>query len=273
LRQHAGAVRYETVGVVLIEVPNGLVRISGHTDATIWVDEERTRVLVYEGDARLEATGGGLGLVVARDQRAELGADHRLSGPFDRAEQLLRNGDFARREEGWVRHDHQDGPPDVDGQRLWVSGPQVGDRTLPALRVSRESATLAHGETGVRQALNLNVSGYRHLWLAAWVRVDRASLSGGGQLGSEYPMMLRVHYEGPVPGSEPNWVHGFYVANPENRPVRDAELVPQGEWVEYRVDLMETDTSRLPYMLRDLEVMGQGHSYDARVADVRLIGD
>jgi hypothetical protein len=36
---------------------------------------------------------------------------------------------------------------------------------------------------------------------------------------------------------------------------------------------MDTDTSRLPYRLLDLQVMGQGHSFDARIADVQLIGE
>jgi hypothetical protein len=36
---------------------------------------------------------------------------------------------------------------------------------------------------------------------------------------------------------------------------------------------MNTDTSRMPYRLLEFDVMGQGHSYDARVADIQLTGD
>ena len=42
---------------------------------------------------------------------------------------------------------------------------------------------------------------------------------------------------------------------------------------EYEVDLMAQDTSKVPYRLLQLTVMGQGHSYDARIANISLVGD
>jgi hypothetical protein len=33
-----------------------------------------------------------------------------------------------------------------------------------------------HGETGLKQKLDRDVSGFRHLWLRAWARVDYADL-------------------------------------------------------------------------------------------------
>ena len=122
---------------------------------------------------------------------------------------------------------------------------------------------------------NLDVSGFRHIWLQAWVRVDYADLSGGGTLGSEYPMMFRVKYEGPVEGSFVPWAIGLYYSNPDNRPIppNTAVVWPQGEWKLYRTDLMDTDPSSVPNRLLEFAVMGQGHSYDARVADISLIGE
>jgi hypothetical protein len=271
LRQLAGPVRYETVGPVDVQAPNGLVHLGGRGDVTLWIDGAQTRVLVYEGEARLEASGASV--VVSRDQQATIGADRRISELGPRATQLLNNGDFVQHDDGWIKHDVPNGPLDVNGLRFWVSGPDDAARSLPALRIVRESVRMEHGETGLKRPLNLNVSGFRHLWLQAWVRVDGASLSGGGQLGSEYPMMLVMHYEGPLPDSRPDWTHGFYTSNPENRPVRDAEQWSAGTWKQYRVDLMDTEPSRLPYRLLDLQVMGQGHSYDARIADIQLIGE
>jgi hypothetical protein len=270
LRQPAGPVRYETNGEAEVQVPNGVVRLR-RGDVTVWVEEQRTRVLVYDGEARLEAEGSSL--PVQAGQRGELTGDRKLVLK-GRPEQLLENGTFARRAEGWEAIDDQNGPRDVDGERHFVQGPVDEGAPLPALRIVRDSVNLAHGETGVRQPLDVIVAGYRKLFLEAWVRVDRASLSGGGQLGFEYPMMLVVQYEGPQEGSRPNWVHGFYTDNPEDRPVRNAEQVPAGKWVPYRVDLLDQeDEARRPYRLLELQVMGQGHSYDAQVADVRLIGD
>jgi hypothetical protein len=164
----------------------------------------------------------------------------------------------------------------VNGARFWVSGPETAGAGSTALRVARESSRKEHGETGLIQALDRDVSGFRHLYLRAWVRVDYAELSGGGQFGSEYPMMLRLVYEGPVQGSDIPWSIGFYYANPENRPLPALAAVqwPQGEWKQYEVDLKATtEESNVPYWLRELAVMGQGHSYDARIAAIELIGD
>jgi len=36
---------------------------------------------------------------------------------------------------------------------------------------------------------------------------------------------------------------------------------------------MDTEISNIPYRLRDFAVMGQGHSYDARIAGLSLIGE
>jgi hypothetical protein len=108
------------------------------------------------------------------------------------------------------------------------------------------------------------------------VRVDFASLSGGGQLGHEYPIDLQLNYEGPQAGSEIRWAGGFFYSNQDNRVIPPGRAVqwPHGEWQMYEVDLMHTtEPSSVPYRLRDFKVMGQGHSYDGRIAGISLVGD
>jgi hypothetical protein len=39
------------------------------------------------------------------------------------------------------------------------------------------------------------------------------------------------------------------------------------------VDLTDTEATRVPYRLLEFAVLGQGHSYDARVAGISLLGD
>jgi hypothetical protein len=273
LTQTDGPVRYETTAAADVGVPNGVVHLGPHGDTTVWIDGQQTRVLVYDGEARLESNN--VSAIVGKDQQAMIGGDRRIAEVGSRTTSLLTNGDFVQHDDGWQKIDAPNPQLDRQGQRFWVSGPEDAGRPLTALQIVRESVRLEHGETGLMHPLNLNVEGFRHLWLQAWVRVDSASLSGGGQLGSEYPMMLVLHYEGPEPNSRPDWTHGFYIANAENRPVVAgvAELWPQGTWRPYRVDLMDTEPWRLPYRLLDLEVLGQGHSYNARVAEVELIGE
>jgi hypothetical protein len=190
---------------------------------------------------------------------------------------LLDNGNFAQHDDGWQTHDKVNGQQDQQGIRQWVPGPVdlIGSQ-VTALRVHRDSVSQQHGETGLIHQLNVDVSGFRHLWLRAWVRVDYTDLSGGGQLGYEYPMMLQLQIEGPALGTRPDWVVGFYYANDEHLPVPEntAELWPQHQWQQYQIDLMNnTDPSRRPYRVLSFGVMGQGHSFDASVANIELVGD
>jgi hypothetical protein len=271
LTQTSGPIRYATGDAIDVQVPGATVHLAEHGDYTVWLVDERARVLVYGGEARI--SGIGVSLTVSAGHRAEVDARGQTSPVDDLATPLLTNSDFSQRDIGWQALDVPNSALDVNGSRSWVDGPEAG---ILALRVVRQSVKGEHGETGLVQLLNnIDVSGFRHLWLEAWVRVDYADLSGGGTLNSEYPMMFRVKYEGPVQGSFLPWATGMYYSNADNRPIPQgvAEQWPQGEWKLYQVDLMDTDPSNVPYRLQEFAVMGQGHSYDARVAGISLVGE
>jgi hypothetical protein len=269
LTQTSGPIRYATGGPMDVVVPNGLVQLSAHGDYTLWIDGDVTRVLVYGGEARVSASGAAV--TVGDGRQAVIDAQGQVQSA-DRQMPLLVNSDFTLHDQNWTPWDKLSGQ-DVIGQRFWVSGPADTNPDVDALRVVRVSRSLEHGETGLTQKLDRDVSGFRHLWLRAWVRVDYADLSGGGTLGSEYPMMLQMKYEGPVEGSQYPWSIGMYYATDRPVPEGVAKQVPQGEWQPYEVDLMGTETSNVPYRLLEFAVMGQGHSYDARIADISLVGD
>ncbi len=276
LTQHSGPVRYATGDTIDVEVPGASLQLAGHGDYTVWrLDDEHTRVLVYSGEARASYSVPGSGATTSslatENHRLEIDARASTVQVADLTMSLLSNPDFARQDQDWQRWDVPNSPLDVNGTRSWVTGPNDSG---PALRVQRLSVKNEHGETGLIQKFDgLDVSGFRHLWLQAWVRVDYADLSGGGTLGSEYPMMFRVNYQGPANSFNP-WSIGFYYANPDNRPIPPGRAVawPQGEWRQYSVDLMDTDPNSVPLRLLEFAVMGQGHSYDARVAGISLIG-
>jgi hypothetical protein len=268
LSQSSGAVRYETAGPVDVQVPsNTVIHLAGHGDYTVWLDGDITRVVVYGGEARIGQFS------VLEGSRVDVDAQGQASRLFGLQTPLLFNADFAQHDQGWQWHDvPSDAKLDVIGERSWVTGP---DDQGVALRVFRNSVNHEHGETGLVQQLDRNVTGFRHLYLRAWVRVDYADLSGGGAFGSEFPLMFRVKYEAPSEGSFIPWAVGVYYANPENRAVSPFLGVPwvQGEWKLYETDLMDTDASNVPYRLIDFAVMAQGHSYDARVAGISLVGE
>jgi hypothetical protein len=214
-------------------------------------------------------------VTVTEGRMVEIDAARQIRPVIDRRVPLLVNSDFNLHDQNWEPLDIPNSQLDVNGNRLWVTGPSDSSPALPALRVVRVSAKGEHGETGLIQKLDRDVSGFRHLWLTAFVRVDYADLSGGGTLGSEYPMMLSMKYEGPAEATLYPWAVGFYYSNQDNRivPADRGQLWPQGEWKQYQVDLMNTETSSIPYRLLEFTVMGQGHSYDARIAGISLIGE
>ncbi|MBV9134444.1 MAG: hypothetical protein JO020_05920 [Chloroflexi bacterium] len=273
LTQDSGPIRYATGDAVDAALPNATVHLAPHGDYTLWIhDDDQARVLVYSGEAHVTPASGGLGVTVAENHRAEVDANGQIQ-ISDLPMPLINNGDFSQQDQGWQALDVPNSSLDVNGIRSWVPGP--GD-TGTALRVARQTLKGEHGETGLVQQLNnVDVSGWRHLWLRAWARVDYSDLSGGGTLNSEYPMIFRIKYEGPVEGSFLPWAIGLYYSNPDNRPIPEntAVMWPQQEWKLYQVDLMDTDSSRVPYRLQEFAVMGQGHSYDARVANISLVGE
>ena len=273
LTQASGPIRYATGDAVDVQVPGATIHLAGHGDYTVWLVGETTRVMVYGGEAHVTPDTGGIAVTVPEGTRSDIDTHGQATRPVELQDELLSNADFSQRDAGWQAIDVPSSALDVNGARSWVDGPTPG---TTALRVVRQSVKGEHGETGLAQPLNnIDVSGFRHLWLRAWVRVDYADLSGGGTLNSEYPMMFRVKYEGPVEGSFVPWAIGLYYSNPDNRPIPPgvAELWPQGEWKLYEVDLMDTDPANVPYRLEEFAVMGQGHSYDARVAGISLVGE
>ncbi len=68
---------------------------------------------------------------------------------------------------------------------------------------------LGHGETGLIQSIEMDVSEYPTLELRATFYVDEQSLSTCGQRGSECPMMFRIDYVD-VQGGERAYITGFY---------------------------------------------------------------
>jgi hypothetical protein len=252
---------------VIIQTPHGKVSLS-KGEYLVWVQEDGTRVSSYTGQAK---AGVDESAVRIRDgQRALLSIDGFPRGPFPLAENLVRNGDFARQFQGWTMVDKgEPGRPDIGGTRRLVDETIAG-RKVQALQISRDTDKDTHNETGIAQEVNRDVSAYRTLAVTAWVKVNQASLSGGGYLGSEYPVMLRVNYTDEQ-GGRPGWTHGFYFANAEMRPTENGELIAQGEWFPFLGRL--TDLPDRPVTIRSIEVLSAGHDFDALIADLRLVAE
>jgi hypothetical protein len=253
---------------LVMNTPYGQVSLS-KGDYLVWVQDDGTRVSSYDGRAKI---GSDEQAVRIRDgQRATLPVDGFPRGPFTPlAENLLRDGDFGRQLQGWTMLDKSEpGRPDVGGTRRLVDETIVG-RKVQALRITRDTQKDTHNETGIMQDVDRDVSAYRNVAITAWVKINSASLSGGGYLGSEYPLMFRVNYTDER-GGRPGWTHGFYFANPENRPTDNGEIIAQGEWYPFLGRL--SDLPDHPIYIKSIEVLSAGHDFDAVVADIRLVAE
>ena len=235
---------------------------------TLRVGPEGTRISVWQG--RTAAAVADAIVEVGEGQKIVLQPDRVAYDVVPVLENALANGEFADGFRGWrVWDDGEPGRPDAPGRRDLLPGD--GNGAPPqVLRLSRTSVVDAHNETGLSQTLNRDVSGARQVMAQARLRVDAASLSGGGYLGSEYPLMIRVGYRDGR-GVEQTWVQGFYYANPENRPVPVGQRVERATWTDVSFDL--TQLRNPPATIDTVQVFGAGHTYDASIGNVRILVD
>jgi hypothetical protein len=271
LKQTSGAVNYSVAGQlpfgrdVTVTTPHGVVSLT-RGDVTVWIEDGTTRVLSYDGrgkvdsDSRQVRFGEGQRVVASESQLPR--------EPLPIAENLVKNGELTQGMEFWTPIDIRErGRSDVLGERKVESELIAGLRSS-ALHFSRDSQRDSHNETGVSQEINRDVAPYRVVNLSGWVKVNFASLSGGGYLGSEYPLMVRVHFTDDK-GSRQVWSKGFFYANPENRPTEIGESIPRGEWYPFLVRLHQLPDR--PTYIRSIEVLSSGHDFDALASYIQII--
>jgi hypothetical protein len=235
---------------------------------TVRVTADATRISVWDG--RSAAAVADQIVELSPGQKIILAPDRVSYQVVEVLENIVLNGDFSQNRTSWeFREDREQGRPDVAGS-LAVVTPTGPGAPAQALQIKRHSQVDAHNETGLRQVLNRDVTGARGIQVRAKLRVDDASLSGGGYLGSEYPMMLRVRYRDSR-GAEQVWTQGFYYANPENRPTALGQMVERGKWTDVSFDLTQPRNS--PSTIDSIEVFGAGHTFDASVGAIQLLVD
>lgn len=230
------------------------------------VADSRTRISSRQGSATVY---GKTGETQLQSGEKVLLSKSELAGPLPEGDQLVTNGDFSQGFARWDKLDnHEPGRPVEPGERMLVNE-KTGNLDTTSLRISRVSPAATHNETGLTQLINKDVSDYQSLRLTTDVRVDEQSLSGGGYMGYEYPVMIRVHYRD-VNGNQIDWSHGFFFKNVEQRPTPNGQEVQQGQWVSYSTDLMEAKPQ--PAHIISIDVLGAGHTFSGMVANVGVAG-
>lgn len=227
----------------------------------------KTEVAVRKGSAVI--TNQMNSITLSDNQKIEVAANEPLEKPEPAQWELLSNGGFNQGLDGW----HQTSLT-ASTRGKGIEATHLDDRQV--IRFSRQGDD--HSEDSIRQVINRDVTEFNSLKLRASFKILEHSLSGGGVLGSEYPLMLRVTYRDKS-GNIITWQHGFYSQNDDNlqttlngSPI--SEWVEQGSWKDYQVDLFDLSAvAPRPVSIISVEINCQGHTYVSAISGISLIGE
>lgn len=210
---------------------------------------------------------------------------------------LLRDGDFRAFDEASYNATQSVNPPipaadswqvrlqnQVDGAAMYGQFRLEQDCSLvnrlrrcrTAGRFVRGGGTQQSSITAIEQSINADVVAYQSVRLSADLRIKAQSLSKGGFLGTECPLLLRVFYTNNIRSNlEANYC--FWAIEYPQQPGVESSLpyiktqrIARNTWERVDVDLKR----EIPNLLsvERLEIHANGHDYESNVADVRLDG-
>ncbi len=248
-----------------IELQEGSYRIE--------VANEETLVTVVRGEAGI---GQGAGrLVIPQGERVSVDLGGQPGEPLPAARNLITNGSFQQPlSTGWLTNTvvlaSSVGPPSIEIT-------ESGGRTAVRL-VRREQDDGNHTEASIKQKLSQDVRDYVRLEVSLDIRLDFQSLSGGGQLSSEFPVIVRLDYKDRW-GDDKFWTHGFFYQNRSGYPIApdpwgrpSGEQIPRGVWFPYESgDLLELLGDNRPMDITGLTVYASGWNYDSLVSEIQLV--
>lgn len=147
------------------------------------------------------------------------------------------------------------------------------------LRFNTKGRNNVHTEASVEQTINKDVQDFRSLRINAQIRLDYQSLPGGGQLGTEFPVMIQLNYRD-IEGNDRTWYRGFYYDPPpgnyilHNDPGNANESIPQLLWYPYESEnLLEGLGKIKPAYIKSMRIYASGWIYDAMITDVKLLAE
>lgn len=239
---------------------------------SVEVNEEQTQVTTRLGQA--EVTSGSESIILAQGERTIVSEGASLSEPLPAAQNLLQASNFTESfTDTWEIY--QIVP--IESITPTAEVVTFGDQSVLNLR--SEGQDNIHSEIGVIQEVNKDVRDFQSLRVFAEVRLIEQTLPGGGQLGSEFPIMLNVAYRD-AEGNDRNWFHGFYYEPPPenyilyNEPFNSNERIARFIWYPYEsVNLLTTLGPSKPVYIRSIRIYASGWIYEAMVANISLLAE
>jgi hypothetical protein len=249
-----------------VQTPHGLATLLKDGSYSVEVTDAGTHVAVREGEAKVAAAGGEVGL--RSGQRTLVEPGKWPSMPQRAARELVANGDFRQGLAGWREASTQEVATDVPGT---VTTAEVDGQA--AVHLKRAGSRNSHAETAIIQTINRDVSDLVSLKLSLDVQLANQSLSGGGFRGSEYPAMVQIRYRD-VNGNEQLWVRGFYYQNRDNYSVLNGEQVLRNSWYPYEKEIVgPAGIGPRPFYIISVQVSASGWDFDSLVRAVSLVGE
>lgn len=229
-------------------------------------NNDQTEIATHRGTAIVKAQGQTVILEARQRTSIEINQPPHIATSM--ARDVLINGDFnADLSQGWrIFNDQGNDGGVVDG-----SVTVVVDEGRRAVQMIRIGGNGNHCETGLEQVLNRTLSDpTTALSVRATLKVANQSLSGGGYLSSEYPLIIRLTYRD-MYDNEAEWVQGFYYQNIANNPTMYGLQIPQNRWYYYDSGNLLDMLPVKPYKLIRLRVYASGWDYQSLLSDIALV--
>ncbi len=232
---------------------------------SVEVSNRETEIAVREGQAIVSGSGGVK--EVNRGERTNVAAGQPPADPVPAERNLVENGSFRDRLAHWSVYNEQG----VDGGVINGQAEVIASGDRYAVRISRMGEDGNHCETGITQELNRDVRDYDSLKVHVDVQLLYQSLSGGGYLSSEFPVIVRIDYKDQY-GIDRFWTHGFYYHNEANFPIQNGTQIPRYRWYPYESEnLMEVLGDLRPNWVTGIRLYASGWNYQSMVSEVGLI--
>ncbi len=191
--------------------------------------------------------------------------------------QLVNNGAFIDGFDFWKeQHDQGQDGGSVFGRAL-PDSELVDDGTITRVHIIRYESKGDFEETSLRQDFNQDVREYSSLVFKFKGRIRLQSLPGGGQVGNEYPLFVKIQYTDRS-GQVREFFRGFYFkAEDANTRTYDRignELLGSRQWNENKWVEFEFDLSRLsqkPAIVNSLVIGSAGHDFESYFTEVSLL--
>ena len=233
------------------------------------MDANTVEVVATRGSSVV--TAGATSVTVKGGERTLVAQGGKPEAPILAAEDLVQNGSFTQLTQaglptGWQLVQAPPEEHDVAGQVAMGT-----DGTQPVVTFNRSKATY-HGEDHIIQTVNQDVTDYSVVRLELRFKIFSQSVSGGGDQGSEYPLMARVNYLDQN-GNPAFFVRGFYVQNTQHLPTTNGQRVQPDTWITLvgEQGLQMQGLNPPPRFIQSIDIQASGHDYSSELQRVALI--